>query len=430
MKIKRQLFAVLITSLLLTGHANADNWPQWRGGDLKSVSADSDVPAEWNQSKNMLWKVPMPGPAGSSPVVWDGNVFVTSVEGDALVLLKINPDGTVAWKKNFEGQNEDSRDAGNSASPSPCTDGEFVWAMMGNGQLVCYTFDGELAWKKDLQKEYGKFDIQFGMSSTPVLDNGNLYLQLMHGNMRDRKTTSVGQVIALDARTGNQIWLHKRLTDGVAENKHSYASPTIYRDSEREFLVTHGADYVIEHSLKDGSEIWRCGGFNPKGDGYNPYLRLVSSPSCGDGVIIAPTAKRGPVLALKVDINGDVTNDKNALHWKIQKGTPDVSTPVIHNGLVYLAGEKGDLTILDLNNGEVLFRERLSADKQRSTPVIAGNKVFIAGRRGTVYVLQAGSEAKVLAKNDLGEETTASPAISDGRIYIRTFDNLYAFGKK
>ena len=423
------LIATLFASLLFCP-LKADDWPQWRGADLKSVSGEDSVPAEWNKEKNLLWRVPMPGPAGSSPCVSGSNVFVTSVEDEALVLMCIGTEGKIRWKKNFNGVNENSRDAGNSASPSPSTDGEHVWAMMGNGELVCYTVDGDLVWEKSLQNEYGKFNIQFGMSSTPILDNGNLYLQLMHGNMRDRKTTSVGQVIALDAKSGKQIWLHLRKTDGVAENKHSYASPTIYRDSDREFLVTHGADYVIGHSLADGSELWRCGGFNPKGGSYNPYLRLVASPSCGEGIIVVPTAKRGPVLGLKVDVEGNVTGNKESLHWKIDKGTPDVSTPVIHDGLVYLAGEKGDLSIVDAETGDVVLRKRLYADKQRATPVVADGKVFIADRKGTVYVLEAGREGKVLSKNELGEETTASPAIANGRVYIRTFDALYAFGEK
>lgn len=425
------LLAVAGLSCSFVGIVEADNWPQWRGADLRSTSNETLLPVKWDKNENMLWRVPMPGPAGSSPVVWGNDVFVTSVDNDDLVLLCVGLDGNLKWKRKLVGRDQDvkSRDAANAASPSPSTDGEHVWTMMGNGVIECFTVDGEPVWKKDLQKVYGKFNIQFGMSTTPILDNGNLYIALMHGDMRDSKTTSVGQVIALDAKSGNEIWLHLRKTDGVAENTHSYASPTIYRDSQREFLITHGADYVIGHSLVDGSELWRCGGFNPKGDSYNRFLRLVASPSCGDGIIVAPTAKRGPVLGLKVDLKGNVTNNKQAFHWRLQKGTPDVSTPLVYDGLVYLAGEKGDFSCLDADTGEEYYRERLSADKQRSTPVAADGKIYLAGRRGTVYVIKAGKELELLAKNELGEETTASPAISNGRVFVRTFDALYAFGE-
>lgn len=427
---------VLLCGLSLLGFSRlamqsceADNWPQWRGANLTSNSSDASVPVELNKDKNMLWRTPMPGAAGSSPVVWGDDAFATSVEGENLVLVCVGvKDGKVKWKKTLDGVNKPTRDAANSASPSPSTDGQHVWAMMGNGILVCYTVEGEKVWQKDLQEIYGEFSIQFGMTTTPILDNGNIYLALIHGVRKDRKTTSTGKVIALDAKSGDEIWVHIRRTDAVQENKHSYASPTIYRDKSTEMLITHGGDYVIGHSLKDGSELWRCGGFNPHGSQYNPTLRLVSSPSCGEGIIVVPTAKRGPVLGLKVDLKDDVTAKPDARYWELKKRTPDVATPVVYDGWVYLAGEKGDLTCLDVATGEVKYRKRLFADKHRSTPVVADGKLYIADRKGTVYVVKTGTELTVLSENKLGEETTASPAISDGRIFIRTYDALYAFG--
>ena len=425
------VFCVFVFSQLVVQTCDADDWPQWRGADLTSNSSETSVPAELDKDKNMLWRTPMPGPAGSSPVVWGDDAFVTSVEEENLVLMCVGvKDGKVKWKQLLDGVNKPSRDNANSASPSPSTDGKHVWAMMGNGILVCYTVEGEKVWRKDLQEIYGQFSIQFGMATTPILDDGNIYLALIHGVRKDRKTTSVGKVIALDAKSGDEIWLHVRRTDAVQENKHSYASPTIYRDKSNEMLITHGADYVIGHSLEDGSELWRCGGFNPHGNEYNPTLRLVSSPSCGKGIIVAPTAKRGAILGLKVDLKGDVTAKKDARHWELKKGTPDVATPVVYDGLVYLAGEKGDLTCLDVETGEVKYRKRLFADKHRSTPVAVDGKLYIADRKGTMFVVKTGPELKVLSENKLGEETTASPAISDGRVFIRTYDALYAFGKE
>ncbi len=425
----RRILSILF-SLILMQTCHADNWPQWRGADLQSSSNDTSLPAELDKEKNLLWRVAMPGAAGASPVVWGDNAFVTSTDGDKLLLMCVGvKDGKVKWKKALQGSNKEGRDHSNSASPSPCTDGTHVWAMMSNGILTCFTVQGEKVWQKDLQEIYGQFIINFGMSTTPILDNGKLYLALMHGDVKD-KATSVGQVIALDAKSGEEIWLHQRRTDAIRENKHSYASPTIYRDENHEMLITHGGDHVIGHSLKDGSELWRCGGFNPHGKSYNPTLRLVASPTCGDGIIVAPTAKRGPVLGLKVDSQGDVTKDQSARHWELEKGTPDVSTPVIHDGFVYLAGEKGAFTCLDAKSGEVKYRERLLADKHRSTPVAVDGRLIVADRKGTVFVLKAGSEHEVLSKLELGEETTASPAISNGKLFIRTYDAFYAFGNK
>jgi outer membrane protein assembly factor BamB len=419
--------------LVLSFQVNGDDWPQWRGPKLNSVSDEAKLPDAFSRESGMLWRTALPGPAGSSPVVWEDQVYVTSVEGREnganMSLLCFGTDGELRWKRELAGRNTNSRDGANSASPSPSTDGQHVWAMMSNGVLHCFTVAGELVWKKDLQNEYGQFNIQFGMATTPILDKGRLYLALIHGDMRDMKATSVGHVVALDAKTGKEIWHQKRETDAVSENTHSYASPVVYRDDEREFLITHGADYVIGHSLEDGSELWRCGGINHKGSDYNPYLRFVSSPCCQEGIIIVPSAKRRSVLALKPNLTGDVTEQSENFHWRRAGGTPDVASPVIYQGLIYLADEKGVLVCVDAETGKTLYEQRLFASKHRSTPVAADGKIFITGRDGQVYVVKAGREFELISKTDLEEETTASPAIANGRIFVRTFDALYAFGE-
>ncbi len=411
----------------------ADDWPQWRGPKLDSVSSEASIPGDIAAEGALKWRLPLPGPGGSSPIVAKGKVFITTVDGnqngDPMYLYAIATDGQVSWKQDLEGENRNVRDNANSASPSPFTDGEHVWATTCSGILHCFTMDGELVWKTDLQKEYGKFDIQFGMASSPILDRGRIYLQLIHGDMRNQQVSSEGHVVALDAKTGKQIWYQKRLTDGVAENVHSYASPCIYRDDEREFLVTHGADYVIGHSLEDGAEIWRVGGINIKGPRYNPYLRFVASPTCVPGMIVAPSAKRGPVIALKPDLQGVATDKEESQHWKMDVGTPDVASPVVYQGLVYLAGEGGDLTCIDAENGETLYQKRrFLAGNHRSTPVAADGKIILTSRDGQIYILQAGREFNVLSNRSLDEETTASVAVSDGVIYVRTYEAVYAFG--
>jgi outer membrane protein assembly factor BamB len=145
-------------------------------------------------------------------------------------------------------------------------------------------------------------------------------------------------------------------------------------------------------------------------------------------MIVVPSAKSGPVLCLRPDQTGDLTEKPDAVIWKLERGTPDVATPVVHEGLVYFCRENGVLLVLDVATGETTFNERLMEDRHRSSPVIVGDKLIIAGRKGDVMVVQTGREPKLLATNSLGEELTASPAVADGRVYIRTFDALYAFG--
>src|SRR5439155_1393897 len=97
---------------------------------------------------------------------------------------------------------------------------------------------------------------------------------------------------------GDRIFLTSEESDGVAECEHSYASPVLWRNGKEAYLVTHGNDYAIAHSLKDGSEIWRVGGLNPKGAKYNRTLRFVASPVATPDLIVVPSAKRGPVVGV------------------------------------------------------------------------------------------------------------------------------------
>lgn len=426
------LAAAVFVVLPLCG-VEAENWPQWRGPRGNGTSSESGLVTSWSRTEHILWRVPLPGPAGSTPVVWGDRIFLTSVDEDDLVLLCVTADGKIAWRDVIGGGGRVRyrSDEGNNASPSPSTDGRHVWACTSNGFLVCDTVDGKRVWKVDLQERYGPYEIQFGMSSTPVLDGGRLYLQILHGKM-DRSVSKNSWVVCLDAATGAELWRQPRNTDAIMENKHSYASPVIYRDSRQEYLLSHGGDYVMAHRLTDGKELWRCDGLNGAGGLYNPFLRFVASPAAAPGVIVVPSAKNGPVLCLKPGGRGDLTENADAYYWKLDRGTPDVPSPLIHDGLVYLLRENGNLSCLDARTGTFHYEQQpTERGRHRASPVYADGKIFtIARNTGTTCVIQAGREFKILARNTLDEPIASSPAISGGRIYLRTFAALYAVGTK
>jgi outer membrane protein assembly factor BamB len=426
MHLLRRIALVLFVSLAAVSLAQAENWPQWRGAKLDGISGEKGLPTKFSKTENVAWRVPMPGPAGATPVVWGDRIFVTSVDGEELVLLCIGTDGKQLWRQVVGRGNKDVRgDEGNSASPSPCTDGQHVWTFMGNGQLACYTVAGQETWKIDVQDRYGKLKIAFGMTSTPVLDGGRLYLQLIHGE--GNPDTREAVTVCLDAATGSEIWKADRPSDGRAECEHSYASPVLYRDNQREFLITHGCDYVVANDLKDGHEVWRCGGLNPKGI-YDPTLRFVASPVCVPGMIVVPTAKKGPVVALKPDGQGDITETKTAHHWRFAS-TPDVPSPLILGDLVFLCRENGNLICLEAKTGTEIYTQPTTRDRHRASPVFADGNIYTCARNGMVSVIKAGREFQLVSQNNMQESISASPAISNGRIYIRTFDALYAIGK-
>jgi len=410
--------------LLSYQFALAENWPSWRGPTNNGISHEKHLPVQWSPTENVAWKAPLPGPAGSTPVIWGEQIFLTSADRDGnLWLLAIGTDGKEQWRKQVASGSQNVRnDEGNYASPSPSTDGRHVWTLFGTGDLACYTVTGDKVWHFNVQDRFGKLKIQFGLASTPVLDDGVLYLQYIHGDYK--KATQEACVAALDAATGNTKWRVDRPSDGDGENEHSYASPMMYDDGQRKFLLTHGCDYIIAHDLKDGHELWRCGGLNKK-ENYDMTLRFVASPATAKGIIVVPTAKRGPLLALKPNGYGDITNKPEFHLWEI-KETPDVPSPLILDDRVYLCEENGDLRILDRATGKELDYQRTERDRHRASPVYADGHIYLTARKGIVTVVKATDRVEIVAQNDLGEDQSASPAISSGTIYLRTFNHLWA----
>jgi outer membrane protein assembly factor BamB len=403
--------------------AHAENWPQWRGPTNDGISRETNLPTEWSATKNLVWKLPLPGMSGATPAVWDDRIFLTSEDGDDVVLLCISTGGRELWKRKLAtGKARFRTDEGNQASPSPSTDGKRVYAFTGTGDFACFDFAGGEVWRFNAQERYGPFKIQHGMHVTPLLHGDCLYHSLLH--------SGGWWVMAIDKATGKEVWKVKRDSDARAECEQSYASPCLWHNGKDEYLIVHGCDYATAHRLSDGSEIWRLGGLNPK-DSYNFTLRFVTTPVTAPDLIVVPTAKSGPVVGVKPDAKGMITAGSAFEQWRVPRITPDVPSPLVHDGLVYLCREMGILVCLDAKTGKQLYEERLPGARRpryRASPVYADGKIYCMSRDGVISVVKAGPQFKLLATDQLGDEIAASPAISNGRIYLRGFQALYAFG--
>jgi outer membrane protein assembly factor BamB len=353
--------------------------------------------------------------------VWGENIFVATpgADGTKALLLCIGTDGKPRWERTIS---EGVKDSKNLASASPSTDGRQVWAYFGTGDLACFTVGGEAVWKADLQKRYGRFKLGFGMTTTPLLEEGTLYLQLIH--------SGGAWVVALEAATGRELWKVERKSDGVDECEHSYASIQLWKSGQTSVLVSHGNDYAIGHDPKTGEELFRLGDLNPK-ERYNKTLRFVSSPVATEKILVIPTAKNGQVVALEPGVRGKIDR-ANPAHelWRLPSGTPDVASPLVYDGLVYLGSTNGTVTCLDAATGNVLYRERTGSSSHFASPVAGDGKVYLAGREGSVAVLAAGRTFRLLSLNKLGDPLDASPAISRGRLYLRGASALWAVGAR
>jgi outer membrane protein assembly factor BamB len=419
--VKRSILACAFIgswSLVVASAARADNWPSWRGPDNNGICKETGLPTSWSETQNLVWKLPLPGLAGSTPVVWGDSIFLTSSKGKELVLLCAGTDGKLRWQRRL-GMSRRLRirgDEANEASASPSTDGKHVYAFVGSGDLACFDFDGKQVWKFNAQDRYGKFQIQHGMHSTPLLHEDRLYLLLQHANAH--------WLIALDKATGHEVWKVERKTDARGESKEAYTSPCLWRDGKESYIVVLGCDYVTAHRLGDGREVWRLGGLNPP-DHYSDAFRIIASPVAGPGLLVVPTARGTVVVAIGP---GTANGQAGSPHeqWRKSRGSPDVPSPLVYGGLVYLCRENGVLICLDGKTGREIYQKALHRDRYRASPVYADGRIYLSSRDGTFSVVKAGPKFELLAVNQLPDVFTASPAISNGRIYLRGFQAIYA----
>jgi outer membrane protein assembly factor BamB len=419
-----RLLAALALALT-AGTALADNWPQWRGPHNDGVCAEKNLPTKWDEKTNVAWRVDLPGIGASTPAVWGDRIFLTAESGKKVVALCISTSGKELWRIDIGSTTLHARgDEGSAATASPSTDGKHVWFFAGSGELTCVDFAGKDVWRFNVQDRYGKFKNQFGMHSTPVLFGDRIYLQLIHEN--------AAVVVALEKETGKEVWKVNRESDGVAENEHSYASPVMWSNGKESYLIAHGNDYATAHRLKDGSEIWRLGDLNVK-DRYDRTLRFVASPVATPDLIVVPSAKRGPVVALKPDATGVVMKESPYVQFRFPV-TPDVPAPLVKDGFVYLLNADGNFMLcVDAKSGKQVYRRDLFKGRvrHRASPAYADGNVYLLSKDGgTATVVKAGPKFELVATNKLDDTFAASPAFADGRIYLRGYKSLYAIGEK
>ena len=404
----------------------AENWPQWRGPALNGVSGEKNLPVRWSKSDNIAWKVDLPAWSGSTPIVWGDRVFLNVAEdlrqrdGVNLFLWCIDrTNGAILWRRPIGGGNHQERKQ-NMSSPSPVTDGAHVFVMTGTGILKSFDFDGREQWARDIQREYGRFGLNWGYGSSPLLAGDALYVQVLHG----MRTRDASYLLRIDTTTGKTVWRVERPTPARFESPDAYTTPALLRYGGSTEIVVTGGDVVTGHDPATGRELWRAGGLNPYDDSSH---RIVASPVVHGELIVTPTRER-PMLAFKAGGRGDVT--RTHLLWSFANG-PDVPTPVTDGTYLYVINDRGIMWCLDAMSGrEVYSRQRLPSATYSGSPVLADGKIYVTNEDGVTVVIKAGPAFEILAQNDLDDYTLSSPAISDGQIFIRTAKYLFCVGRR
>jgi outer membrane protein assembly factor BamB len=415
-------FTWALVGWLALSDLRADNWPHWRGPGHNGVALSRRLPTTWSESRNVLWKLPLPGQAGSTPVIWGERIFLTSSRGPDFILLCIRTDGKLLWQRRLARAvaPASKKDEGNEGAASPSTDGKHVYTFHWSGAVACHDFDGHEVWQFDAQKRYGTFDILHGVHSTPLLHAGRLYLALLHAGGH--------WVIALDKASGKEVWKVRRPSDARSVSREAYASPCLWDDGKQASLVVLGCDYATGHRLADGRETWRLGDLNPRAH-YNDTLQLIATPVATRDLLLVPTSKGGPIVAVKPGLRGLLRSGGPFERWRRAKGSPDVPSPLVHDGCVYLLRDSGLLQCLDARTGAEHYLHRLHADRYCASPILAAGRIYLTARDGTASVVKAGPQFQLLAVNRLDDHFTASTAVVQDRFYLRGFRWLYAIGE-
>jgi outer membrane protein assembly factor BamB len=406
--------------VLAAAHGAAEHWPQWRGPALNGISGEKNLPTKWSTTENITWKLKMPEWSGATPIVWGDHVFLNVGEGNELWLWDIDrTKGTLRWKRPLGIGNQRMMKQ-NMSSPSPVTDGSMVWVMTGTGVLKAFDFAGKELWMRSIQQDYGRFGLQWGYASSPLLFEDALFVQVLHG----MHTDDPSYLLRIDKMTGKTVWRVNRVTRARFESPDAYTTPALLRYAGGTEVVIAGGDVVTGHDPATGKELWRADGLNPRNDGS---YRIVASPFVQGDVIFAPSRER-PLLALKPGGRGDVTSSH--VLWSFNNG-PDVPTPVSDGTYLYSINDRGIMFCLDAKTGKTVYGpQRLPSATYSGSAVLADGKIYITNEDGVTVVVQSGPKFALVAENDLGDYTLSSPAISEGQIFVRTASYLYAIGQR
>jgi outer membrane protein assembly factor BamB len=412
-------------------------WPQWRGPLLSGVAPLARPPLEWSESKNVRWKVPIPGKGSATPVVWDDRIYVlTAAPTDKRVPARPDPqpapaaagrgprsvppefvhrfvvmalrrsDGKVLWERTVREElpHEGTHPTGTFASASAVTDGERVFAHFGSRGLYALDRDGKPLWEKDLGDMTVK--LGFGEGSSPVLAGDRLVVQWDH--------EGESFVVALDANTGRELWRRSR------EETTSWATPLVVEHAGKAQVITSATSKVRAYDLASGTLLWETAGMT---------ANAIPTPVHADGLVYLTSGFRGnALLAVKLsEAKGDLSAS-TAVAWKLDRDTPYTPSPLLYGGLLYfLKGNNGLLSCHDARTGERHYGpERIEAvPNVYASPLGADGRIYIAGREGTVAVVQQGPAFKVLAANTLDDGFDASPVAVDAELYLRGHRFLY-----
>ena len=444
-------------------------WPQWRGPNFDGVAPSGDPPIEWSETKNIAWKVGIPGNGFATPVVWEDTIFILSAvpvtNGGPLEAFSSVASHHQALENTAESPRENNAGIASAPLVQPTKQrgqrrrpsrrqAEPLQAMDFTVMALSRT-DGSLIWSDVARHETpheGKQTNNSWASSSAITDGehvfaffgsrglyaydmeGNLQWDVDFGDMRIRNGFGEGTspalhgdtivivwdhqgdsfIVALDKNTGRELWRQPR------DEPESWATPLVVEFDGRAQVITAGENRTHSYDLETGDLVWQGPGLT-----VNP----IPSPVEADGVVYMTSGYRGEALrAVRLaDAKGDI-GDSPAILWEYNHDTPYVPSPLLYDGILYfLKSNSPILTAFDVTRGQAYYGpQRLDGLQEiYSSPVGAAGHVYFLGRDGGALVISNAGKFEILAKNNLDDGFEASPAIVGDELYLRGRQFLY-----
>jgi outer membrane protein assembly factor BamB len=390
------------TLLLLSLLFFSQDWPEFRGPTGQGHSDERGLPLVWSETKNVRWKVAIPGRGWSSPSIQGDRIWLTTATDEGKSLRAISLDrNTGAIMQNVEVFRLKSLGNLNSknsqASPTPVLEGDRVYLHFGAYGTACITQSGEIVWKTRLDYDNG----QHGPGGSPVIYD-NLLILSCDGQ-------DVQYVVALDKLTGKVRW--KKLREGYQ----AYTTPLVVRLPAGDQVISPGAFRAVSYEPRTGKELWQV----RYGDGFSNVPR----PVYGNGLVFICTGFQQPsLLAVRLDGRGDVT--KSHIAWTLKRGVSLTPSPLLVGDELYMVSDNGVASCIDAKTGAPHWQVRLGGNHSAS-PIYADERIYFLSEEGESVVITPGKEFKALAKNQLDGPTLASMAVSNGSIFVRSQTHLY-----
>jgi len=413
------MWTVVITlwSVCVASSALAANWPRFRGPNGQGISEAKGIPTKWSD-QDYAWKITLPGKGHSSPVIWDGKVFVTCVDERTkrgVLLCLDGSDGKELWRREQDLSKYPLNSRNSYASPTPAVDAQRVyllWPGKDETILAALTHDGKEAWTTRLSGVHARH----GKGSSPIVYGEHVIVAHEQEQKGDGVTS---QWLGIDRRTGQVAW---RVEEPPVRNS-SYSTPCLYRDEQgrAQVVFASNAHGVTGVDPETGRILWKVGSVLAD--------RVVSSPVIAGDLVIATCGEGGRgkrLTAVRPAQNGATVAAREvySLEGKVVSYVP---TSVAYQGRLFTFHDNGLISCLDSDTGRTLWSEK-PAGRFYSSPICINGILYGVTTNGEVVVVRAGPSYELLAVNPVGEKSHATPAVGDGRLYVRTFSHLVCIG--